>query len=312
MAVPPPAFASTAEFRARLGDLAFWQPHIAAVLERHGWADSRQSMAAGVGGTYPTFLHGDLVIKLFGGQGSWRAGFAGERAALAALAGLPGVAAPRLLAEGWLHDGADASWPYLVMTRVSGLAWGQADLPHAQRLRVAAELGEQARLLRPMRPEGAPALERRPAPAVAEAAGRSSLPVRLVAQIGRFLAALEPFETAFVHGDLMHRHVFVANGRLAGIIDWGDAVLADRHYELAKLHLDLFDGDKALLCAFLEASQWEAGADFARKALSLALHRQAEGLAQHPRMDVFHKLPLLLPPSGAASLDELANALFAF
>ena len=286
-------------------------PHIGAILERHGWAGSRNRTTAGVGSTYPTFLHGDLVIKLFGGQDSWRASFQAERAALAALAGAPGVAAPRLLAEGWLHEGADPSWPYLVMTRVSGVAWSQADLPPGRKLRVAAELGEQARLWWSLRPDDVPTLEPTAVPALVDAAERSSLPARLIARIGGFLASLGPLATAFVHGDLMHRHVFVAGGRLAGIIDWGDVALADPHYELAKLHLDLFDGDKALLRAFLEASQWQADPDFAQKALALALHRQAQGLIQHRTMDVFHKLPRMLPPSGVATLDELANWLFA-
>lgn len=306
-----PALASTRAFRAGMDDTALWAPTVAAVLERHGWSDPRNRTTAGIGATYPTFLHGDLVIKLFGGQGSWRASFRAERAVLAAVAGIPGVAAPGLLAEGWLQEGADPSWPYLVMTRMRGVPWGQADLTPERKLRVAAELGEQARLLWPLRPDDVPALEPMPAPALVEAAERSSLPARLFAQIDGFLAGLEPLGPAFVHGDLMHRHVFVAGGHLAGIIDWGDAALTVPHYELAKLHLDLFDGDKALLRAFLEASGWQAGSNFAQQALAFALHRQAQGLMQHPTMDVFHKLPHLLPPKGATTLDQLANRLFA-
>ena len=311
MTAPIPALASTRAFRACLEDTALWAPAVAAVLERHGWAGFRNQLTAGVGATYPTFLHGDQVIKLFGGHGSWRASFRAERAALAAVAGIPGVAAPGLLAEGWLREGADASWPYLVMTRMRGVPWGQADLSPARKLRVAAELGEQVRLLWSLRPDDVPALEPMPVPALVEAAERSSLPACLIAQIGGFLAGLGPFGTAFVHSDLMHRHVFVAGGHLAGIIDWGDAALADPHYDLAELHLDLFDGNKALLGAFLEASGWQACSDFAQKALALALHRQTQGLMQHRTMDVFHKLPHLLPPSGATTLDQLANRLFA-
>ena len=311
MTAPVPTFASAPAFRARLGDAAFWAPSIAAILERHGWTSSRNPITAGIGATYPTFLHGELVIKLFGGQGSWRASFQAERAALLAVADVPGVAAPELLAEGWLQEGAAPSWPYLVMARMRGVPWGQAGLSPARKLRVAAELGEQARLLWSLRPDDVPALEPMPVRALVEAAEHSSLSARLIARIGGFLVGLEPSGTAFVHGDLMHRHVFVVAGHLAGIIDWGDAALADPHYELAKLHLDLFDGDKTLLRTFLEASGWQAGSDFARRALALALHRQAQGLMQHRTMDVFHKLPHLLPPNGATTLDQLANRLFA-
>ena len=109
----------------------------------------------------------------------------------------------------------------------------------------------------------------------------------------------------------MHRYVFVENGRLAGMIDWGDAMVTDRHYEFAKLHLDLFNCDKALLRAFLKASDWPAGADFPQKAMALALYRQAHGLAQHHTMDVFYTLPALLPLDDIGTLDELATELFA-
>ena len=71
-----------------------------------------------------------------------------------------------------------------------------------------------------------------------------------------YLARLGPFDPVFVNGDMMYRHIFVQGGRLSAIIDWGDAIITDRHYELAKLHLDTFDCDKGLLRALLEASDW--------------------------------------------------------
>lgn len=88
-------------------------------------------------------------------------------------------------------------------------------------------------------------------------------------------------------------------------------MVTDRHYELAKLFLDTFHCGKALLRVFLEASDWPVGKDFPRKALGLALHRQATGLAQHPTNDTFHKLPALLPLQDIGTLDELATELFA-
>ncbi len=51
-------------------------------------------------------------------------------------------------------------------------------------------------------------------------------------QIGDYVTRTDQAGPAFLHGDLMFRHVFVKEGRLAGIIDWGDAVVTDRHYEL--------------------------------------------------------------------------------
>ena len=72
--------------------------------------------------------------------------------------------------------------------------------------------------------------------------------------------------------------MFVENGRLAGIIDWGDAIVTDRHYELIQPHRDMFDCNKALLRVFLEACDWPVGKNFPRQALGLALHRQAAPL----------------------------------
>ena len=50
-----------------------------------------------------------------------------------------------------------------------------------------------------------------------------------------FEAALElppPDRLALVHGDLHLRHAFVANGRLSGVIDWGDVCRADPAIDL--------------------------------------------------------------------------------
>jgi len=138
-----------------------------------------------------------------------------------------------------------------------------------------------------------------------------TLPAHLVAQIDDYLARLGPLDRVFVHGDLVANHAYVVNGRLAGIIDWGDSMATDRHYELGKLYFDTFRCDKALLRVFLDASDWPAGEDFPRKTLGLALHRQAVGLTQHHSFDVFHTLPTVLPLQDIGTLDELATELFA-
>ena len=57
----------------------------------------------------------------------------------------------------------------------------------------------------------------------------------------------------------MDNHIYVEDGRLSGIIDWGDAVVIDRHYELAKLCFGTLGCDKGLLRLFLAASAWPVG-----------------------------------------------------
>jgi hygromycin-B 7''-O-kinase len=309
--IAPPTFASLQEHVSRLGDIEFWQPYVAEILKRHHLTDAGRQPAAGFNATYPIFLYGDVVVKLFGYSRSWRESHAGERAAYALLATDPDIAAPRLLAEGQLYDDVDAAWPYLVTTRMSGISWRNAELSAEERFSVAADLGGQVRRVHALRPVGVATHADWSALNVTAAAERSSLPPHLIAQIDAYLARLEPFDRVFCHGDLVANHVLVEKGRLVGIIDWGDAMVTDRHYELIQPHRDMFGCDKALLRVFLEASEWPVGKDFPRQALGLALHRQAVGLGQHHTMDVFEPIAALLPLQYIGTLDELATLLFA-
>jgi aminoglycoside phosphotransferase (APT) family kinase protein len=309
--ISPPTFASIQEYRSRLYDTSFWRPYVADVLEQHDLSAIDQELVAGIGGTYPTFICGDVVVKMFGYSKSWSESHRAERAALSLLATDPEIAAPRLLAHGQLFEDAIVPWPYLVISRIPGVAWGFSDLSPEEKSSVAAGLGEQTRRVHALRPSGVATPESWSSPSLTAAAERSSLPPHLTAQIDDYVAQLGPLDRVFVHGDMMFRHVFVENGCLTGIIDWGDAMVTDRHYEFAKMHLDLFNCDKALLKVFLAASDWPMTKDFARKAMGHALYRQAHGLAQHNSMDVFYTLPALLPLQDIETLDELANELFA-
>ncbi len=306
-----PLFTSDSEYCTLRGDVNFWQSILTEILKRHDLADPKLELEAGVGSTYPTFLQGEIVVKLFGHVPSWRQCHAAERGAHTLLATNPNITAPSVLAEGQLNDSADVPWPYLITTRIPGVAWQDAGLSKEQRLSIAAQLGNQIRQVHALPRSGVPSHLDWPNLSIGSAAAASSLPPHLVGQIDDYLALLGPFDCVFVHGDLFSRHVFVHDGRLTGIIDWGDAIVTDRHYELAKLHLDTFDCDKELLQAFLASSDWPIGNDFPRQALGLALHRQAMGNIQHLGNDTFFKLPDLLPLQDIATLDELANELFA-
>ncbi len=309
-----PSFPSTEAYVAALGDPGFWQPYVTSVLRRHGLDDATEPVRAGRGSTFPTLVRGDAVIKLFGQLPFWERSYEAELAALRCIAGDPGILAPRLLAHGRLSDAPDAPWPYLVLSRMSGLPWDKATIPAEDRSRVAADLGRQVRRLQGLRPSaGIASPEFWPAPNLAEAAGKTVLPQHLVAQVEQFMAGFEVSDNhdpVIVHGDLMVRHVFVQEGRLAGIIDWGDTLVADPHYELAQVQLNLFDCDKDLLRTFRQHSDWPVDPAFARRALVQAFHRQAVGLAQHRTMDVFFKLPALLALDEVATLEELAEAVF--
>ncbi|WP_067490728.1 phosphotransferase [Actinomadura hibisca] len=305
----PPEFATMREHTARVGDVAFWWPHVAEALRRHGLLDARHEPVAGFNATYPTFVYGDVVVKLFGTTHAWRACHAAERAAQALVATDPTIAAPRLLAEGWLFD---ASWPYLITSRMPGEAAWRADLTHAQLLTLARDVGRQVRRVHALRPgPGIATHADWPDLDVTAAVARSSLPPHLTAQVDGYLARLGPPDPVFTHGDLTANHVYVAGGRLTGIIDWGDAMVIDRHCELIQPYRDLFGCDREAFAAFLAAAEWPVGADFPRLALGHALHRQAVGFAQHHSMDVFAPIAEAFPLDDIATLDELAGVLFA-
>jgi len=306
----PPASASLDELDARRSDVAFWRPYVEDVLSRHDLPDDGRAPAAGDNPTHPTFVCGDFVVKLFGTTPTWRTSHAAERAAYVLLAQDESIAAPRLVAEGRLFDDADAPWPYLVTSRMRGVAWRDADLSRDDRLRVAAELGGQIRRVHALRPSGVATAKDWPVDDVAPALRRSSLPPRLAAQADAFLARLPRGEDVFVHGDLVATHVFVDDGRLAGIIDWGDAMAADRHYEIIQVHRDLFDCNKTLLRVFLDASGWPVDETFAVRALGHGLLRQAIGIVQHGSMDVFKPIAARFALDDFATLEHLAVAVF--
>ena len=306
----PPGFVSDAHYVDRYGDTNFWGPHVAAALDQHGLPHTAEVIVSGGHGTYPTFLVGDVVVKLFGHVPTWREGYARERAAQTLLTSHPDIAAPRLLGWGALYEGAAAQWPYLISTRMSGVPWARADLTRGQQRAVVAELGSQMRRVHALPVPDAMSAVGHGNLDVAAAAEQSSLPRHLVEQVDEFLARMGAPDRIFAHGDLTASHVYVEDGRLAGIIDWGDAAVVDRHYEIIQPYRDLCACDKELFATFLDAYDWPTSEDFPHRALGMALHRQAHGLVQHLTMDVFEPIAARFPLDEIPTLDDLAKDLF--
>ncbi len=304
----PPHFSTTVAYLERAYDAGYWWPYADEALRRHGL--SMVGAVAGRGGTFPTLVGGGIAIKLFGHLPFWERSHAGELAALHCVASDGRIPAPKLIAQGRLFDAA-APWPYLVMTAMPGTSWEAASLSPTEKRAVAADLGRTVGRIRDVPPTSALATPEDWAVwSPVNAARRTVLPPHLVEQVDDFVATIPAADQVFVHGDLMNRHVFVSNSGLTGLIDWGDAVVADPHYELAQLHLNLFDGDKTLLRIFLDHANWPTTDGFAQRTLAQAFRRQAVGLAQHTKMDVFFKVPGLVPLDDVSTLDDLANALF--
>lgn len=299
----PPRFASTAEYGATLSDAAFWAPYAAAVLARHGYADA--DLTAGFAGTYPTLLAGEVVVKLFGHFPGWQQSVATELAVNRLVQDHPAVGAPQVLATGNLYPAAYLdTWPYLIVQRLRGVAWRDAALAPAQRASVARSVGAALRAVHGIDASGTTGL----LPDWVATAGRhaadrhrawGTLPDRLVEHIDGYLTAYRSPEKALVHADVTEDHIFTADGRLTGIIDWGDAMVTDPFYDLAALHLGAFGGDRALLAAALDGYGWPVERDFARHALQVALMH---------RFDVFAGVAGEI--AAATSLDDLAGRLF--
>src|SRR5262249_49729636 len=152
---------------------------------------------------------------------------------------------------------------------IPGLSLGESDVSYADRLALATWLGPVVRSIHtlplddagPLMPEWddfAAFLAAQRAAAAATHVRWGRLPARLVAHIDTYLPRLEelidrPATPALIHADLNRDHVLgeIVGGawRPTGVIDFGDARVGDRMYELVALHLGLFDADGRLLSA---------------------------------------------------------------
>lgn len=283
-----------------LDDPGYWAPYVLAVLRRHHLPIT--SVEAPFPGSFPTFLVGDLVVKLFGDTFDGPASHAAELAMHELLAGHPAIAAPALVAAGHLFQDAPA-WPYLVTERLAGVAVRDAELTGRVAGRVADELGHLAQRLHALEPP--PAVRRRNLvprlrATAAERLRRFDLPEHLLTQVPTYLRDA-PAPDTLVHADITADHVFVDGGALAGVIDWGDAIVADRCYELVALYLDAFAGRRELLERFLYAYGWSRPEDFPRRALQAVLEFQFDAIAT---------VRDLVDLDAIEDLDELAVALF--
>lgn len=299
---PPPTFTSVAHYGTGLADARLWSPYVREVLRRHRRLEARGDLGAGFVGTFPTFLVGGLVVKLFGYFEGWRTCFETELAMHRLLLGHPRVPAPALVAHGQLYDGREP-WPYLVTSRLRGRAWRDVRLPATVGTRLAGRLGEIVRQVHELPVPGAPVFSAdwtrdHRAGCVDRQSAWGTLAPHLVEQIPDFLPDPVP-ERTLVHADLTEDHLFLDGSDLVGIIDWGDAFATDRYYELSALHLGAFGADTALLRAFLTGYGWPVDDTFVRRAMGAALLH---------RFDVFGALSATARRS--TTLDDVAAALW--
>lgn len=266
----------------------------------------------GLGGTYPAVISDELVVKFFGCVGAWFATWENERLAQERLGSDERLLVPRLVGAGQIFPHERESWPYLILTRVPGASWCETNMRFDQRCSIAAELGAQLRHIHALAVDAMPGIDAWMTRSPGTGAYSGAFPAYLAGQVDDWIEQVPMGKPAFVHGDLFDRHPFVNRTHLSGIIDWGDAMAADPHVELGKLHLDVFEGDKRLLRAFLDGYGWQIDAEFPRRALAMALRRHTQILGQHGEGgDMFYRLPDIIGERKVESLDGLAELLFA-
>lgn len=256
-----PAVADLDAYRRMYRDEATWVPAMRAVCSQQGLDPSELSIAAP--GTHVVFrVGGDRYIKLFAPL--WGSDYASERAVLAALPDGPDRLVPRLVAAGEIEG-----WPYIVITAVHGtpLCEVSATLSVAQRLPIARQCGALMAWLHttPLAGLGAiavdwPAFVAQQTEAcvqhVADAGLGQGWVTSVRAMLGRTVSTSRARERGvLLSADVTDEHVMVeqrgGEWRVAGYIDFGDAMLGDRLYEFAAPACSIARGVPALARALL-------------------------------------------------------------
>lgn len=234
-------FNSNQHYKQRLGDVGFWHKTVNTVLMEHELINDPCSIEAGYNPTYPVFLTDKYVVKFFGYRHNWLSAYNIELTSHETLIKDSTVLAPKILAKGQLFQDADYYWPYIISTRINGDSWLNTKLTYENKKNIAKEIGIQLEKIHSLPIDNRLSHDSDWLKLDFCAAARHSiLPKHLINQVDDYIAGLDAFDRTFVNGDIVPTHIFVKDGHLSGIIDWGDATVTDRHYELGKL-MDSFD-----------------------------------------------------------------------
>lgn len=287
-------------YGGHLGDARYWASYVVDALSRHDLPIAE--IETPLVGTFPTFLVGEFVVKLFGETFDGQASYAVELGVHRLLADHADIPAAKVVGSGYLFE-TQPLWAYLITTRCRGVAIRELELAGSDAVAVARRLGEVTASIHQLAPPPAvrdrDLLPRLRATAV-ERLTNFGLPHRLVQQVPSFLEDALP-ASALVHADLTADHVFIEGGRLASVIDWGDAMFADPYYELVALYFDAFACRRSLLNDFLDAYGWSRDDCFSRRALQAVLEFQFNPLDSVRR---------LVDLDRVQTLDEVATRLF--
>jgi hypothetical protein len=274
-------------YRRYFMDPGLWKPFVENICRAHGLTCT--SVRAAMPGTFPTFIIDDQWVakffgQLFDGETCWRV----ECEAARLMAGVPVIPVARLMADGKLER--VPGWHYLIFEYITGTSIGEVvgEVTFEDKLSLARWLGTALPKMHRLEiPEGTTlsdlTLERMKGWFTRRwSLERQKWPVHLAGQVERYLqenaVLLQNGADSFIHADLTRDHLLgrSENGvwTTMAVIDFGDAMRGNIYYELAALHLDMFDCDRRLLRAFTETYGLLPDPDFIRKAMTTALMHQ--------------------------------------
>lgn len=254
-----PAIPDPAAFSGSLRHTDSWRPAIDAIAGRHGLSGRFEPSRDG---STVVFLSARWCIKLFPPLAGFLASEQREATSLEAIGGRLPIATPVIEERDQLEG-----WPYLVTTRIPGVAIDRvwADLDSATRQALAVELGAALRAMHDL--DGAhlaaitePWSTFRPAQR-----GRclsrerdKGLSAPRLAQLEAYLDRLDRIpepqaKPAILHTEVGPSHVLVEGDRIGGLIDFGDAMVGDPEYDLAPVGMFVTRGDRHALGALCRA-----------------------------------------------------------
>jgi len=301
-----PVDLSREAYRELRRDPSRWRDAVVAVAARHGLVAGAPRPLGG--SNLVAAVDGDRVVKLF--PPFLRYQWAAERLALGAVR----IALPT---PALLHEGELDGWTYLVMTRLDGESlqdvWPRA--PHAQRSDLLAQIGAVIADVHRLDPGPiaglGPAWDdfvRTQRDGCVARHRRLGLPGPLLAGIDGYLERTAPLlprgePDVILTGEYTPENLLVGpDGRLAGMIDFGDVWSGPADYDLLGPATFMAGGDPGHLRALLRGrGRREDPALRDRLMALLLLHRHSD-LGLQVQIDGWRER--------AATLDELAALIF--
>jgi hygromycin-B 7''-O-kinase len=237
-----PNFKDFEAFRAWRADQSRWLPTAADIARGHGITRIElQPFATGT--NLVVALDRALILKLF--PPIHRCQFASERGSLSQLLGRLGIPIPEIVFEGE-RDG----WPYLIITRVSGILGAEAwpAMPEDQKERVLGQIGQTIAEVQRVPPGELLGIEprwdafmREQRAACHARHARLGLPQKLLDGLDELLRDAEsliPLDAppVILTGEYIPENFLLScsndEWRLSGLIDFGDVLTGWGEYDL--------------------------------------------------------------------------------